>query len=259
VTTRRIVLAGVLGVAVVLGLWELYVRVFDVQRFILLAPSTIVREILDHARFYLDATLVTARHSAIGIAIGLLVAVPIGAALASSRFLEQAAQPVLIGVLVAPWIAYFTSIVLWLGPGDPPVIFLVAFVTTPAFVFATVAGMRSADPAARELLASVDASRVEVLWRLRLPAALPTILAAARYNLGLALAAAFYAEGGNQSTEGLGAAGRRAIGQNAEVLWATILCTAALGAVFLAALSLIERLALRWHVSQRTRARARVT
>ena len=44
-TTRRIVLAGVLGVAVVLGLWELYVRVFDVQRFILLPPSTIFGEI----------------------------------------------------------------------------------------------------------------------------------------------------------------------------------------------------------------------
>ena len=142
--------------------------------------------------------------------------------LASSRFLEQAAQPVLIGVLVAPWIAYFSSIVLWLGSGDPPVIFLVAFVTTPAFVFATVAGMRSADPAARELLASVDARRVEVLWRLRLPSALPTILAAARFNLGLALAAAYYGEGGNLTNAGLGAAGRRAIGQNADALWATI-------------------------------------
>jgi ABC-type nitrate/sulfonate/bicarbonate transport system permease component len=258
VTTRRIVLAGVIGVAVVLALWELYVRVFGIERFILIPPSTIVSEIWDNRGFYWEATLVTARHSAIGIAIGLVVAVAVGAVLASSRFLEQAAQPVLIGVLVAPWVAYFASIVLWLGPGDPPVIFLVAFVTTPAFVFATVAGMRSADPAARELLASVDASRLEVLWRLCLPAALPTILAAARYNVGLALAAAYYAEGGNQSTEGLGAAGRRA-SQNADVLWATILCTAALGAIFLALLSLIERVALRWHVSQRTRARARVT
>jgi NitT/TauT family transport system permease protein len=256
-TTRRIVAAGLLGIVVFLGLWEAYVRVFDVQRFILLAPSTIVREILDHPRFYLDATLVTARHAAIGIVISLVVSVLIGAALAASRFLEQATQPVLIGVLVAPWIAYFTSIVLWLGRGDLPVIFLVTFVTIPAFVFATVTGMRSADPAARELLASVDAARWEVLWRLRLPAALPTILAAARYNLGLALAAAYYGEGGNLTTAGLGAAGKRAIGQNADVLWATILCTAALGAVFLALLSLIERLVLGWHVSQRARARTR--
>jgi NitT/TauT family transport system permease protein len=258
VTTRRIVLAGLIGIAVFLGLWEAYVRLFDVQRFILLAPSTIVREIWAHPRYYLDASLVTARHAVAGIAISLVAAVPIGAALTASRFLEHATQPILIGVLVAPWVAYFTSIVLWLGSGDLPVIFLVAIVTVPAFVFATVTGMRSADPAARELLASVDASGWEVLWRLRLPAALPTILTAARYNLGLALAAAYYGEGGNLTTSGLGAAGKRAIGQNADVLWATILCTAALGAVLLALLSVIERLVLRWHVSQRaSRARER--
>jgi len=249
------VLAGFAGIIVFGLLWELFVRVFDVQRFILLAPSTILRELADRPRFYLDAVAVTARHAAAGIAISLVVAVLLGAIVASSRFLEQAAQPVLVGVLVAPWVAYFTSIVLWLGRGDPPVIFLVAFVTIPAFVFATVAGMRSADPAAHELLASVDAGRWEVLWRLRLPAALPTILAAARYNVGLALAAAYYGEGGNLTVAGLGAAGKRAIGQNADVLWATIVATATLGALFLGALSLIERVALRWHVSQRTRTR----
>jgi ABC-type nitrate/sulfonate/bicarbonate transport system permease component len=251
-STRRMVLAGVAGVVVFGVVWELYVRLFDVQRFILLAPSTILREIADRARFYLDAAVVTAWHATAGIAISLVVAVLVGAVLASSRLLEQAAQPVLIGVLVAPWIAYFSSIVLWLGGGDPPVVFLVAFVTTPAFVFAVVAGMRSADPAARELLASVDARRVEVLWRLRLPSALPTIFAAARFNLGLALAAAYYGEGGNLTNAGLGAAGRRAIGQNADALWATIVTMVGLGAVLLAMLSVIERLALRWHVSQRS-------
>jgi len=255
VTTRRIALAGLLGVVVFGALWELYVRLFDVQPFILLAPSTIVREIAERPRFYVDGALVTGWHAVAGIAISLVVAVLIGAVLASSRFLEQAAQPVLIGVLVAPWIAYFSSIVIWLGSGDLPVIFLVAFVTTPAFVFATVAGMRSADPAAHELLASVDAGRFEVLWRLRLPSALPTIFAAARFNLGLALAAAYYGEGGNLTTSGLGAAGRRAIGQNAEALWATILSMVALGAVLLGLLSVVERLLLGWHVSQRTRAR----
>lgn len=254
--SSRIVVAGVLGVIVFGVLWELYVRLFDVQRFILLAPSTIVRELAARPRLYLDASVVTGWHAIAGIAISLVVSVLIGAVLASSRFLEQAAQPVLIGVLVAPWIAYFSSIVLWLGSGAPPVVFLVAFVTTPAFVFATVAGMRSADPAARELLASVDATRIEVFWRLRLPSALPTITAAARFNLGLALAAAYYGEGGNVSTAGLGAIGRRAIGQNADALWATIIAMVVLGAVLLALLSALERLVLRWHVSQRSKARA---
>ena len=252
-STRRIVLAALTGIAVFGALWELFVWVFDVRPFVLLPPSQIVEELAERPRFYLEAAAVTARQAAAGIAISLVVAVLLGALLATSRFLEQAAQPVLIGVLVAPWVAYFTSIVLWLGSGDLPVIFLVAFVTIPAFVFAAVAGMRSADPAARELLASVDANRAEVLWRLRLPSALPGILAAARYNVGLALAAAYYGEGGNLTTAGLGAAGRRATGQNAEVLWATILATVGLGAIFLGVITVIERVALRWHVSQRAR------
>ena len=159
-------------------------RLFDVQRFILLAPSTIVREIWRPPRFYLEATLVTARHSRHRHRHRARRRGADRPVLASSRFLEQAAQPVLIGVLVAPWIAYFTSIVLWLGPADPPVMFLVAFVTTPAFVFATVAGMRSPTPRRARCWHPSTRRRWEVLWRLRLPSALPTILAAARYNIG---------------------------------------------------------------------------
>jgi NitT/TauT family transport system permease protein len=252
VTTRRMIVAGLTGVVVFTAVWELAVRLLDVQPFILMPPSRIVSELLDHPEFYLDAAAVTARQATIGLLIALVVAIVLGAGLAASRFAEQATQPVLVLILVAPWVAYFTSIVVWLGRGDPPVIFLVAFVTTPAFVFATVAGLRSADPAARELLASVDAEWWEVLWRLRLPSALPAVLAAARYSVGLALAAAYYGEGGNLSNAGLGAAGRRAISsQNGPVLWATVLATMLLGVTGLGIISVVERTLLRWHVSQR--------
>jgi NitT/TauT family transport system permease protein len=252
VSTRRILVAGLIGMIVFGLVWEVFVRALDVKPFILMPPSRIIAELLDHPRFYLEAAAVTARQAAAGLLIALVVAILLGAGLAASRFAEHATQPILVMILVAPWVAYFTSIVVWLGRGDPPVVFLVAFVTTPAFVFATVAGLRSADPAARELLASVDAGWWEVLWRLRLPSALPAVLAAARYSLGLALAAAYYGEGGNLSNAGLGAAGRRAINaQNGPVLWATVVATVFLGVIGLGIISLVERTLLRWHVSQR--------
>ena len=122
----------------------------------------------------------------------------------------------------------------------------------PAFMFATVDGMRGADPAARELLASVDASRWEVLWRLRLPSALPSLFTAARYNVGLALIAAYLVEGGNFANEGLGAIGKPAAALNeGDALWAAVFAMALLGTLFLVALSLLQRVVLRWHVSQR--------
>src|SRR5690606_2669594 len=113
-------------------------------------------------------------------------------------------------VQVAPFVAYISSVVVWLGAGDPPVRFMTALVCVPAFVFAAVGGMRSADPASRELFASVDASRWQVLWRLRLPSAMPSLLTTARYNTGLALIVAYLVEGSNFADEGLGAIGKRA-------------------------------------------------
>ena len=87
-------------------------------------------------------------------------------------------------------------------------LFLVTLVAVPAFTFAAVTGLRSSDPAARELLASVNASRPEVLWRLRLPSALPVLLATSRYVIGLALAAAYYGEGGNLTSVAEGGSAR---------------------------------------------------
>ncbi|MDJ0771585.1 MAG: ABC transporter permease subunit [Ilumatobacter sp.] len=239
--------------ALVLGVvWEAFVRLRDVRKFVLLPPSEIVETFADNPGFYLDNIWVTARHMLIGLAISLAVSVAFGALLAAVRPLEQASQPLLVLILVTPWVAYISSVVLWLGAGGPSIIFLVAFVTVPAFVYATVGGMRSADPAARELFASIDASRLEVLWRLRLPAAMPSLFTAARFNVGLGLAAAYFAEGAAFATDGLGEAGKRAASFNeGSILWTTILCAAVLGIAGQVVVVLLERWLLHWHASQR--------
>lgn len=247
--------APLVGLVGFLTLWELLVRVFDIRRFVLLAPSKILAELGDDPGAYWGNTLVTARHMIIGLSIALLFALAAGSLMAASRFVEEAAQPVLVVVMVTPWVAYMTSVVIWLDFGERPIIFLVAFTSFPVFAFGVVGGMRSADPAARELLASVDVSKWEVLWRLRLPSALPSIFTTARFAVALSLAAAYFAEGSALQPRGLGVIGRRAAldqTSGAEVLWTTIFCTAALGIAGLVLLTLVERILLRWHPSQRT-------
>jgi NitT/TauT family transport system permease protein len=248
----RLVAAGVVGLLVFVLAWEALVRILDVRPFVLRAPSKIVPELVDGPGFFLDHTLTTGGHALVGILIALACALLVGAVLATSRFLEHASQPVLTLILVTPWVAYINSVVIWLDSGTPPVLFMVAFVSFPAFTFGTVAGLRSADPSARELLASVEASRLEVLWRLRLPSALPSLFTAGRFNIGLGLAAAYFTEGAALSPAGLGWVGRRAIAfNNGDLLWAAILCTAVLGVVGLTLVTVFERFLLGWHVSQR--------
>jgi len=251
------VLAPIVGIVCFLGAWELLVRLGDVRPFVLRPPSRIIRYLARFPDDYLSASWVTVQHAYVGISLALVMALAIGALMAASPFVENAVHPVLTLVQVTPFVAYIASVVLWLGSGTKPAIFIVALVCLPAFTFATVDGMRSADPAARELLSSVDASRLEVLWRLRLPSAMPSLFTAARYNVGLALIAAYLVEGGNFANEGLGAIGARAsVGARAaDALWGTVFSMAVLGTLSLVMLSLVQRTVMRWHVSQRRQLR----
>lgn len=252
--SRRFETAGwsAAGALALVAVWELVVRGLDVRPMILLAPSRIVSTFVDDPGPYLQDSWVTTRHLVIGLGISLAISLLVGALLAAMRRLEHLAQPLLVLIMVTPWVAYITSVVLVVGSGQPAVIFLVAFVTVPAFVYATAGGMRSADPAARELFASIDASRWEVLWRLRLPSALPSLFTAVRFNVGLGLGAAYFAEGAALRLDGLGETGRRAASlSNGAVLWTTILCTALLGIAAQVVIALLERWLLRWHQSQR--------
>ena len=245
-------LAPVIGILAFLALWELLVRAADVRPFVLRAPSRIIRFLIREIGDYSAAAWVTTQHAVIGASIALVIAIVCGAAMAASTFLEHATQPVLTLLQVTPFVAYIASVVLWLGAGTAPALFIVALVCMPGFAFAAADGMRSADPAARELLASVDASKWEVLWRLRLPSAIPSLFTTARYNVGLALIAAYLVEGGNFASEGLGDIGKRAAALNqGDTLWAAIFTMAILGTLLLVLLSLLQRTVMRWHVSQR--------
>lgn len=244
--------APLVGVVVFAAFWEGVVRIFDVRPFVLLAPSEIGNELRASPGFFFENALVTGRHMLIGLAISLIVSIGIGALMASAIFIEEATQPVLVLILVTPWVAYVTSVVTWLSFGEAPIVFMVAFTSLPIFTFGVVGGMKSADQSARELFASIDARRTDVLFRLRLPAALPSIFTTARFAVGLGLAAAYFSEGAALSNEGLGAAGKRAAAfNNGPTLWATIVTTAVLGLIGLGIIAAIERTALRWHVSQR--------
>ncbi|MEX0846888.1 MAG: ABC transporter permease subunit [Ilumatobacteraceae bacterium] len=246
-------LAPMIGIVVFLGLWQLVVEVFDVRPFVLRSPTDIVAYLADAPGDFLRASAITALHALAGIVFALVISIALGAVLSASVTLERAAQPILSLVQVTPFAAYIPAVVLWLGADDPPVRFIATLVCIPGFTFAAVAGMRSADPASLELFDSIDASRWAVLWRLRLPSAMPSLLTAARYNTGLALIVAYLVEGSNFADRGLGAIGRRAAAYSlGDALWATIFCMALLGSIGLLAIGAIERSVLAWHASQRS-------
>ena len=247
----RSLLPPIVGVGGFLLLWQLLVTVLDIPQFELPAPSSILRHIASDPRFYIDNARVTVWEAFLGFWLGLAGALAVATVMAHSRFIEHAVTPLAVLVQVTPLIAYAPALVIWLGFGLKPILVGTALVCFVPFLFNAVVGFRSIDAATHELLRSVDASRREVFFRLRVPHALPYLFSAARIAVGLALIGAVLTEFFAGVSSGLGWAVKQAQSFNLTLqLWGSIFVLAFLGAAATLLITALENVALRWHSSQ---------
>ncbi len=246
-------LAPVVGVVTFFGLWQAFVVVFDVKKFVLPAPLDIVRHLADDPGFYVRNARSTLWAATAGFALAFVLALAGATVMAHSRFVERAVLPLAVLVQVTPIIAYAPAVVIWLGFGFKPILVLTSLVCFVPFLINGVSGLRSVDPNVLELARSVDASRREILVRLRLPSALPFLFSAARIAVGLALIGAVLGEFFAGVNQGLGYAVKVAQARNlTDQLWGSIFVLGLLGSVATLLISALERLTLHWHSSQRT-------
>ena len=246
--------APVVGVLVFLGVWQLLVELFSIEAYKLPGPWRIIRHLADDPAFYLRHARVTTWEAFVGFCFALVAAVPLATAMALSRFVDRAVMPVAVLLQVTPIIAYAPAVVLWVGIGFRSIVVITAIVCYVPFVVNLMAGLRSVDPLLLEVARSVDATRTEIFWRLRLPSALPNTFAAARICVGLALIGAVLGEFFGVVNRGLGYAIKVAQARGTflvDQLWAAIFVLALIGAVATFLLAVAERVVLHWHASQR--------
>jgi NitT/TauT family transport system permease protein len=253
VVSLLMLLAPVIGIAAFLLAWQLLVVVFDVKKFVLPKPSDILSHINSDWSFYISNARTTLWEAFVGFAIAFVTGVIGATAMAEWRFVERAALPLAVLLQVTPIIAYAPAVVIWVGTGFKPIVVITALVCFVPFLINGVTGLRSVDPHLIELARSVDASWREVYFRLRLPSALPNLFAAARIAVGLALIGAVLGEFFALVNHGLGASIRVAqLRPDLRMqLWGSIYVLAALGAAGTLLITLLERLTLHWHSSQR--------
>jgi NitT/TauT family transport system permease protein len=254
-SVARSILAPMVGVVGFLALWQFLVWVFDIKQFELPTPTEILRHLWSDPSFYFENARATLWEASLGFLLGLVGALIGATIMAHNRFIEQAVLPVAVLIQVTPIIAYAPAVVIWLHFGIKPILFITSLVCFVPFLFNAVTGFRSIEPAAHELLRSVNASKREVFFRLRVPSALPYLFSAARIAVGLALIGAVLGEFFAGVSSGLGFAVKTAQNRNLALqLWGSIYVLAFLGAVAITFISMAERMALRWHSSQTTTA-----
>jgi NitT/TauT family transport system permease protein len=163
---------------VFVGVWEGFVRVFDVQPIILPAPSAVALAFYEGVRSgalprHLTVTLY---ETVAGFALGAIFGLVLGALIAQSRLLERVVYPYIVAFQTLPKVAIAPLMVVWFGYGLTSKIVITATIAFFPVLANTIAGLRAVPSEQLELMTAFLASRRQILFKLRLPLALPYIL-----------------------------------------------------------------------------------
>ena len=232
--------------------WEIYVVVRNLRPLTLPLPSDVIIHVVENPGFYSRNGLVTIQEAFWGFWIAFFAALFVATWMAHSQFVERATMPVIVLMQSTPVAVLVPIFLLWFGFSPWPKILTAMLFAWVPFVANALIGLRSIDSETHELMRSVNASRWEIYWRLRIPHSLPYLFAAGRICVGLALVGAVVGEFFN-SREGLGNAARVAQSRLlVEQLWGSVFVLAFIGVAFVLLLIAVERRVLRWHSSQDT-------
>ena len=249
------------AVAVIL-IWESIVVIFNIQQFLLPKPSAIFAEFMVQVELWLapeessllfDASGATLWEAfggfIIGCGSGILVA------LITSRWtiVSEATMPFAIAANSVPIIAFAPIMNNWFGLTNPAskmaIVAIIVFFPT---MINTVRGLTLVDVSQLELMRAYAAKPSHIMFKLRIPNALPYIFSALRVASALSLIGAVVAEffGGPRATLGVYITQEASAFDFAKA-WTAIVTASLIGISFYLVILLLERRLMPWHVSFR--------
>ena len=239
------------GVGAVLLLWLFITTVFKIPDYLLPSPISVVRRAFLEWRTLLNQTSYTLIEIVAGFLGSVLIGIPMAFAVVLSRPVERVVLPLVVASQAIPKVAIAPILVIWLGFGLFPKIvisFLIGFF--PVLV-STIAGLKSVETEMIDLVRSMGASTTKIIFRVRLPSALPQIFSGLKVAIALSVVGAIVGEFVG-ADRGLGYLLLTATGAlDGPLVWAALLVLIGLGILLFQIVATVERVAIRWHVSIR--------
>ena len=239
-------LPALLIVLSILALWEAYVRIFDVQTWLLPAPSAIAVALFQDAGLLWYHTRATLTEIIVGFGVALACGVLLATAIGMSRTLERALYPFIIASQTIPIIVIAPMLLIWVGYGLAPKVIVVALISFFPIVVNMVDGLKSVDRDMVNLMRTLGANRRQVFFKVQVPTSLPYLFSGMRVAIAVSVIGAVIGEWVG-SSEGLGYLMLRSKPQFlTERVFASIVILSALGIGLFASVGLLERLAIPW-------------
>jgi NitT/TauT family transport system permease protein len=237
--------------------WYLASTVFVSEglRFLLPTPDAVVRTaFLDQANLQelLAGLALSARVALAGLALATVVGLVWAILMSQARWLEHSLYPYAVLLQTVPILALVPLLGYWFGFGFPSRVLTCVLIALFPVVANTLFGLRSVDPALRDLFTLHGAGRWTRLVKLQLPSALPSIFTGLRISAGAAVIGAVVGDFFFQQ-------GPAGIGQliyiyprrlQSEMLFGAVILASLFGLVVFWIFGLVSRIATSWHESQ---------
>ncbi|MEZ4668398.1 MAG: ABC transporter permease [Anaerolineae bacterium] len=204
----------------------------------------------------IDYCLFTFGEALVGFLLGGVLGFLLAVVFAHSSLLQRGLLPYVVASQTIPILAIAPMVVIWMrniGQGNFAVAIIAAYLTFFPVTIYTLRGLTSVPQTSIELLQSYAATRWQILWKLRLPNALPHIFTAFKISATASVVGAVIGELPSGIQNGLGIAllnFTQFYNQSPPRLWAAIFAAALMGILFFMAMALLERLIVRWQVKE---------
>jgi len=169
---RRLLLPAAVLV-VFLGAWRYVTEAGLISRLILASPTAIVGAFADSSAELFWNAGITLTEALTGFAAGNAAGLIVAIIFIHSDLARRTIFPIAIGAEAIPIVAVVPVLILWLGNGMAPKMFITSFLTFFPMLINALRGLRSADADVNELLYTLSASPRQKLVMIRLPASVP--------------------------------------------------------------------------------------
>ncbi|HEV2583623.1 MAG TPA: ABC transporter permease [Ktedonobacteraceae bacterium] len=235
-----------------LALWQLYAQISQISPRFLPSPVAVVAALVNNWPIIYENTVPTLLETVLGIAIATLLGLFLAVLLNVSGWMRRAVYPLLVTSQTIPMVALAPLLLIWVGYDISSKLIVVVLYCFFPIAVACADGLASVEPEMIRLMRSMKASRWQILWMVRLPAAMPAFFSGLRIAATYSVVGAIFGEYVG-AEKGLGIYMQRATNSFATAqVFAAIVVTAALSLALFGLVSLIERIALPWyHAAQR--------
>jgi NitT/TauT family transport system permease protein len=249
-------LRPLLLILIILVIWDLVIRIFKIPPYLIPTPLAIIGQIHAAWPMLLQETVPTLYATLGGFVLSILIGVPVAMLVAYSPLVESFVYPLVVFSQSIPKVAIAPLFVVWFGFGLFPRVLVAFLLGFFPIVVSTVMGFKSIEKDMIDLARSMGSSRLKMFFKISLPQSLPSIFSAMKVSITLCVVGAVVGEfvGANS---GLGYVLQRANGNfDQPLIFSALVVLSAVGVVLFVAIDMLERVAIPWHASQRSRTQA---